>query len=246
MHTPVRPRFVPPPYQDAADSGRLILRDGSTAQIRPARPEDQPALEEFFHHLSAESRYRRFLSALPPGPELIGRLSSSDDPRVALTLVVTRLREGVPRVVATGSYLARGPQVAEVALAVDDALRGKGLGTLLLERLALLAVRSGFTRFWALTAADNVPMLDVFRSSGFEVRERAGRAEVEVELAVVPTAASVERLETRDRVATVASLLPFFRPSAVAVVGASRDPGAIGRRVFDGLLVAGFREPVSP
>ena len=31
--------------------------------------------------------------------------------------------------------------MAEVALAVDDAFHGKGLGSLLLERLALLAVQ---------------------------------------------------------------------------------------------------------
>jgi hypothetical protein len=33
MHTPARPRFVPPPYQDSAESGRLILRDGTTAHV---------------------------------------------------------------------------------------------------------------------------------------------------------------------------------------------------------------------
>ncbi|WP_145234206.1 GNAT family N-acetyltransferase [Urbifossiella limnaea] len=242
----VRPRFLPPPYQDAAESGRLVLRDGTTAHVRLARPDDGPALDTFFRHLSAESRYRRFLSVAPPGPDLIGRLSDGDDPRTALTLVVTRVQDGATRVVATGSYLARGPGEAEVALTVGDALRGHGLGTLLLERLALLAARNGFTRFWAVTSGDNRPMLDVFRASGFEVRERPGRGEVEVELGVVPTAASVGRLEARDRVATVASLRPFFRPTAVAVVGASRDPAAVGRRVFDELLAAGFGGPVCP
>ncbi len=246
MPGPVPPRFLPPPYQDAAESGRVVLRDGTTAHVRPARADDGPALDDFFRHLSAESLYRRFLSAAPPGAEVIGRLADGRDPRAALTLVVTRVRDGAPRVVATGSYLARGPGEAEVALAVDDALRGKGLGTLLLERLALLAVRNGITRFWALTSADNRPMLDLFRSSGFDVRERPGRGEVEVELGVVPTAASVGRLEARDRVATVASLRPFFRPAGVAVVGASRDPAAVGRRVFDELRAAGFGGPVYP
>ncbi|MFO0796583.1 MAG: GNAT family N-acetyltransferase [Gemmataceae bacterium] len=246
MPATVRPRFLPPPYQDAAESGRLVLRDGTTAHVRLARPDDAPALDDFFRHLSAESRYRRFSSVSPPGPDLIGRLSDGGDPRAALTLLVTRVQDGATKVVATGSYLARGPGEAEVALAVGDALRGNGLGTLLLERLALLAARNGFTRFWAVTSGDNRPMLDVFRASGFEVRERPGRGEVEVELGVVPTAASVGRLEARDRVATVASLRPFFRPTAVAVVGASRDPAAVGRRVLDELLAAGFRGPVYP
>jgi acetyl coenzyme A synthetase (ADP forming)-like protein len=214
--------------------------------MRPATAEDRDALVRFFRGLSAESRYRRFLSASMPGPDLIARLASERDPHAALTLVVTRVTAGEPRIVATGSYTARDTESAEVALAVADAFRGKGLGTLLLERLALVAVRHGFVRFWALTAADNAPMLDLFRESGFAMRDHSEGSGVEIDLAIVPTAGSVARQEVRDRVATVASLLPLFRPNAVAVVGASRDASAIGRRVLDGLIRAGFRGPIYP
>jgi hypothetical protein len=34
----MRTLFLPPTYQDSAESGRLILRDGSTAFIRLAEP----------------------------------------------------------------------------------------------------------------------------------------------------------------------------------------------------------------
>jgi acetyl coenzyme A synthetase (ADP forming)-like protein len=246
MTSSVRPRFIPPPYQDSAESGRLILRDGSTAQIRPARPDDCDVVREFFTRLSPESARRRFFSASPPTKEVIAALCDSSDPRSVRTLLVTRTHAGEERVVAAGSYLARGPGQAEIALAVDDALRGRGLGTLLLERLALLAVRNGYTRFWAVTHADNRPMLDVFRDSGFPVVERPDGGEVEVDLTVAPTEATVARLETRDRVATVASLRPFFRPNAVAVVGASRDPASIGHRILDGLIRNRFPGPVYP
>lgn len=246
MNAPVRPRFVPPPYQDSAESGRLTLRDGSTARLRPAGPDDRPALERFFRELSEESRYRRFHSVSAPDPELIARLASAADPTSALALVATRAADGEPRIIATGSYAARDATTAEVALAVADDFRGKGLGTLLLERLALLAVRSGFTRFWAVTTGDNGPMLNVFRDSGFEVRTDPTRGSIEVDLVLTPTEEGVARHEVRDRVATVASLLPFFKPNAVAVVGASRDPAAIGYRVLDGLVRAGFTGPVYP
>jgi acetyl coenzyme A synthetase (ADP forming)-like protein len=43
-----------------------------------------------------------------------------------------------------------------------------------------------------------------------------------------------------------ASLLPFFRPSAVAVIGASRDPARIGARLLDAVLKGGFRGRVYP
>jgi acetyl coenzyme A synthetase (ADP forming)-like protein len=246
MPTPIRPRFVPPPYQDSAESGRLILRDGSTAFIGVARPEDQAAMRDFFEHLSPESRRRRFFSAALPRPELIASLCDNSNPRSTLTLVVTRLAQGEPRIIATGSYLAKDQRTAEVAVAVDDAFHGKGLGTLLLERLALLAVRNGFTHFWAVTHADNRAMLDVFRESGFEVDERFEDGEIELDLSVVPSEASVARLEMRDRVATAASLRPFFLPRSVAVVGASRDPSALGYRILEALVLNRFQGPVYP
>jgi acetyl coenzyme A synthetase (ADP forming)-like protein len=246
MKTPVRPRFVPPPYQDSLEAGRLILRDGSTAQVRIAGPQDQQALTDFFQRLSPESRRRRFFSVSPPPGDLIGRLCGDRDPRSTMTLIVSRAVGGSDRVIATGSYVSKKAGTAEVAFAVDDTFQGNGIGTLLLERLALLAVRHDVTRFWAVTHADNRAMLDVFRESGFDVREQPDGGEIEVDLSVVPSAASVSRLETRDRVATTASLVPFFRPKSVAVVGASRDPSSIGYRVLEALVHNRFQGAVYP
>jgi acetyl coenzyme A synthetase (ADP forming)-like protein len=246
MHAPVRPRFIPPPYQESDETGQLTLRDGTTAHTRPATPEDRESLTKFFGDLSVESRYKRFLSTSLPKPEFITQITSGTDPYSTFTLVVTRICNGKPQIVATGAYSACDTRTAEVSLAVADAFQGKGLGTLLLERLALIAVRNGFTRFRAITAANNVPMIDVFRESGFDVSDRFDRDGIEVDLTLIPTAASIANRETRERLATVASLLPFFRPNAVAVVGVSRDPSGIGHRTVDGLLRAGFRGQIFP
>ncbi len=246
------PRYAPIPYQDEAESGRVILRDGETATVRLACPADVCELAAFFGNLSPESRRKRFFSAASIDDELMGRLCDSSDPRRSLTLVVTRLRHGKPCIVATGSYIAKDSQVAEVAFAVDDALQGHGLGTLLLERLPLLAAKSGFSRFWTVVTADNVPMRDVFRNSGFAVEERFNAddrgiaSDITVNFSVVPNATSVGRMEIRDRVATVASLRPFFKPNSVAVIGASREPSSIGFRILDCLVRNGFHGAVYP
>jgi succinyl-CoA synthetase alpha subunit/RimJ/RimL family protein N-acetyltransferase len=241
---PVRPRYVCPPYQDAADSGRLILRDGTTAQIGRARADDLDALHAFYEGLSPLSRFHRFFSAARPSRELISSLCRSDEPTQGMTLIVTRRDAGTSRIIASGSYLAKDGRTAEVAFAVDDAFHGKGLGTLLLERLALLAVRHGFTRFWAITHADNRAMRDVFRESGYGPQEKFDQGEIEVDFCVVPSATSVARLEMHDRVATAASLRPFFRPNGVVVVGVSRNSQSIGRRILDGLIGNGFQGPI--
>ena len=44
--------------------GTLALRDGSTVQVRPIRPEDAALETRFIDGLSAESRYRRFLNPM--------------------------------------------------------------------------------------------------------------------------------------------------------------------------------------
>src|SRR5204863_2617214 len=70
--------------------------------------------------------------------------------------------------------------------------------------------------------------------------------EIEVSLSLRPTADAVSRLGVRDRVATVASIRPFFIPRAVAVVGASRSQENIGNKILRGLISAGFPGPIYP
>jgi len=243
-----RPLYLPAPYQDSPESGRLILRDGSTATIRIAQPADREALAAFFDQLSPESKQKRFFSLAAPRVEWVNALCDPSDPRKQLTLVVIRTTGGSRRIIATGSYLAEKAQedVAEVALAVDDAFHGKGLGSLLLERLAQLAVNHGITHFWAVTHVDNRPMLEVFQRSGFSLREQFDHGYVHLSFSVLPTEASVARSELLDRLFTMASLRPLFRPGSVAVVGASRDPTSIGYKLLETLIMNRFQGPVYP
>jgi uncharacterized protein (TIGR02996 family) len=174
---------APPGYRDTADSGLLSLPDGATVQVCLAGPEHQEALGDFFGRLSPESRLRRFFTLSPPPREVIDSLCDCSDPRSGLTLVATRTEGGELRIIATGSYRAKDDRTAEVSLAVEDASQGQGLGPLLLGRLALLAVRHGFTHFWAVTHADNQAMRKVFQKSGFALEVRPARGEVlEVDL----------------------------------------------------------------
>src|SRR5450830_1347246 len=240
----MRTLFLPLTYQDSAESGRLILRDGSTAFIRLSEPGDLDTLREFFHQLSPESKRRRFFSAADPAESLLRRQCDSSNPRAQLTLIVSRVVEGTSRIIATGSYAARDEASAEVAFAVDDEFQGKGLGGLLLERLALLAARHGFVRFWALTRLGNQMMLETFRQSGFPIHSKIEDESVEIDFSVAPSEDSVSRSEMRDRVFTTASLRPFFRPRSIAVVGASRDTSSIGTRILEALSRGGFQGPI--
>lgn len=237
---------LPPLYQDSPESGRIIMRDGATAIIRIAQPDDSQALQEFFERLSPQSRYQRFMSAAPPQKKLVEAFCDPSNPQEQLTLIITRSVGGKLRIIAAASYQALTEKTAEVAFAVDDAFQGRGLGSQLLERLSVLAARYGITRFRAVTMTENQRMLDVFRESGFTIETKHDGSEVEIDLSVVPNEQSVARAEMRDRIATIASLRPFFHPQSVAVVGASRNPTSIGYRIVEGLIMNRFQGAVYP
>jgi acetyl coenzyme A synthetase (ADP forming)-like protein len=240
-------RLAPsPPAVDDPAAPRLVLRDGTVASVRRSTPSDREAMRRFFHELSPESRRRRFFTAGEPADILVDRLCDSADEHRSVTLVAVRQVGDDTRLIAVGSYIATAPGVAEAAFAVDDRCQGKGLATDLLERLAAIAAGHGFRRFEATTLTDNNAMLDVFRDSGFEVRSKSAAGCIEVALNLTPSAEGVVSAETRRRRATAASLRPMLEPRAVAVIGASRDPASIGRRILDALVAAGFSGPVYP
>jgi acetate---CoA ligase (ADP-forming) len=243
---PTRPLYLPPPYQDSAEQGRLILRDGTTATIRVAHPADTEALIAFFKRLSPESRRNRFFSDTKPGESAIAQMCDDADPKRVFTLMVLRVTGDEERIIATGSYFAEDEKTAEVAVTVEDPFQGKGLGTLLLERLSLLAIQHGFTEFKAITHPTNTAMLEVFRNSGFPITEKYENEHVTVAFSVLPGADSVARTELRDRLFTAASIRPFFKPQSVAVVGASRNPSSIGYRIMEGLVLSRFQGCIYP
>lgn len=224
MH-PVSP---PLPAIDEIQTSRIVLRDGSVASVRLAEAGDREAMRRFFSELSPESRRKRFLSAAEPSDDLIARLCDSTDPARALTLVAFRNVSGEIRLIGLGSYFALTETVGEVAFAVDDHFQGRGIATVLLERLAVVGAAAGFRRFQAETLADNTPMLEVFRDSGFVIRSKNDAGCIDVQLSLTPSFESVSSSEERHRLAAAASLRPMLEPEAVAVVGASRDADSLG------------------
>jgi len=240
-------RLITPPLPTSDDGAwRAVLRDGSVATLKVATPADSEAVRRFFHELSPESRLRRFFGVADPTDEFIARWCNSSKPSEAMTLLAMRRVDGELRPIAVGSYIGAGNASAEVAFAVDDRFQGKGLGTILLERLAASAAANGLRRFEATTLPDNTAMLEVFRDSGFEIRSKSGSGTINVQLSLSPTNDTIASVERRMALANTASLKPLLEPAAIAVVGASREPSGIGRRVLRALVGAGFHGAIYP
>jgi acyl-CoA synthetase (NDP forming)/RimJ/RimL family protein N-acetyltransferase len=229
-----------------AATSRLVLRDGSTAGVRPASPADLDELRRFFDSLSPESRRLRFLAPANASAELLEQLCDNSDPARALTLLVVRRSGPGAHIIGVGSYFANAGRGAEVAFTVDDRFHGKGIATALLERLARAGTEQDLDYFYATVLPENFEMLDVFRDSGFDAHSTTAEGCVEVRLSLERSEAADTAADERDRQATIASLKAILQPRAVAVLGASRDEGNLGRRVFDALASSGFGGAVYP
>jgi len=220
-----------------------VLADGATVHLRPIRPDDGDNLVDLHERLSERTIYYRFFSPHPRlSPREVQRFTSVDHvDRVALVAVL----DG--RFIAVARYdRVPGTTEAEVAFVVADEHQGRGVGTLLLEHLAAAARERGITKFFAETLPDNRPMQSVFKQAGWEARSKFADGIIHVEFAIEPTTAALAAQAQREHRADVRSVARLLRPASIAVVGASREPGALGHEVFRNLLAGGFNGPVYP
>lgn len=239
--------YARPIPQNPPLDGPVLLKDGRPAYLRRASADDLAALGSFLQRVSDHSMAYRFFGNTPRGPQVAERLIAPEVHGTGLSLVVTVGEGERAKIVGVGSYeRAEDRPVAEVAFLVEDQFQGRGIGMLLLERLAMGAEDEGLERLEAVVMPENQRMLRIFTDSGYEIDREFEGGDILITFSIEPTRTSVERYEARDRVATVASLIPFFHPRSVAVIGASRDPDQIGHRVVYNLVRSRFNGPVYP
>ena len=135
---------------------RENLADGLAVTVRLGRPQDASGVERMHERASPESRYQRYFTPMNEWrEEILRRISGGHR---GATLVVTNLSD---EIIALGNVFPTGPDDAdtgEIAVIVDDAWHGRGVGGLLTEHLIDVARRLGFTRLVAYVLADNRAM----------------------------------------------------------------------------------------
>ena len=144
------------------------LRDGTPMRIRAIRPDDKHLLVDLFRRLSPATIYYRFHGAKRrlTSQELV-YLTELDFHRQAGLAGVLRIA-GEDRIVGVARYAA-GPEDptdrADMAVTVEDAHQGRGIGRLLLEHLARLARAEGMSRLDAYVLPDNDRTIRLFERS---------------------------------------------------------------------------------
>ena len=223
-----------------------LLTDGSTIEIRPARADDRDDVREMHAQMSPDNAYLRFfgLSALAPDREAQRLCRPGDTVHAALLA----RRDG--RLVGVASYEPTGrPGVAEIAFAVRDDMHGRGVATLLLEHLVSLARQRGVTAFAGETLPENLEMQKVLTDAGLPVQRSYADGTIGVTIPL-PSHEGAQLDRYLDAVAgrfsraDVASLAHLLKPASVAVIGAGRRRGSVGREILHNIVAAGFDGPV--
>jgi acyl-CoA synthetase (NDP forming)/L-amino acid N-acyltransferase YncA len=222
-----------------------LLSDGRTVQIRPATPEDFDAVKAMHQEMSPDNAYLRFFSLSRTAAEREARRVTREPSLSHAALLAVYGGQ----MVGLASYEVErdsGGKTAEVAFAVADTMHQRGIATLLLEHLVSLARARQVESFVAETLTENIGMLRVFSDAGLPVTTRRADGVVTITIPLPPDDdglqfdAYLDTVAARERAANVASLRPVFQPASVAVVGASRRPGTVGRSVLENIKSAGY------
>ena len=219
-------------------------RSRSARPSRPTSTRSRPCTRR----CHSDNSYLRFFNVSRLSAEIEARrIARNPKPGSAALLAVAN-----GEVVGVASYvpLREDPHTAEVAFAVADHMHHRGIATLLLEHLVSLARSRQITTFTAETLTENQAMLRVFADVGLPVRRRYREGVIELTFPLPgqdspDSDTYLDAVAERERRADVASLRHIFAPESVAVIGASRRRGTVGRAILDNIRAAGYRGRLS-
>jgi RimJ/RimL family protein N-acetyltransferase len=138
----------------------VLLKNGKSMKLRPARASDAAVLQSFFHQMSQEDRYTRFfqrLNALTFNE--VQRLCNVDQHREVAFLAVTGTHEN-EIVVGNACYFVNpSTNLGEVAYMILPEWQGTGLGSAMQACLMEHAKRQNLRGFVAEILTDNKNMV---------------------------------------------------------------------------------------
>ncbi|MBU0995338.1 MAG: GNAT family N-acetyltransferase [Proteobacteria bacterium] len=139
--------------------------DGQSVKFRPAKPVDGRRIQEHFYQLDKEDVVARFFHEktrfLSDEIEDMIEINYIDN----LTLIAITGAFGFGSVVGVGAYMReRNRNTAEVAFSVSSQWRGRGIASILLQKLAQAAKVNGLDGLMAYTELTNQAMKKLFQS----------------------------------------------------------------------------------
>jgi acetyltransferase len=147
------------------------------------QPTDSELEVEFLASLSERTRYLRLMTPLRYlSQSLLAQLMDVDG-RKRAALVATVMQGGAERFIAVARYAQTDvPGSAELGITVADAWQRRGVARRLLTLLLQYAHRQGIDRMIGQVLPDNVGMIALARTLGFETHFDAHTRLVHIEI----------------------------------------------------------------
>ncbi|CCQ09861.1 Protein acetyltransferase [Pseudoalteromonas luteoviolacea B = ATCC 29581] len=163
----------------------VTLKDGTLGTLRPIKPEDERAHEEFDHALSKEDRYRRFFGELPQFThEQLAKMTQIDYDR-EMAFIVTQPYHSSYRTLGVSRVLMDPDNlVAEFAIVVRSDCQGLGLGRILMQAAIDHCRRQGVRAIEGITLPENIGMIELSKRLGFTVTRDFEEGTIEMKLAL--------------------------------------------------------------
>lgn len=164
-----------PDIRKFADSGTLLatthrLDDGAQVRLRLTRPNDARCVRDFLERLSPETRQRRFLSPMPRVSRAVVDHFTFYDPRERLVIAATMPGAGGEEVVGLGDASFAATGIAEIGMVVEEEHQSRGIGRLLTEAIASIALSRTATHLKAEMLDTNPAVLKLLSAIGRTVR----------------------------------------------------------------------------
>ena len=151
----------------------MTLRNGARVRVRPLRSGEEWPIRDLHAHLSARSRYLRFLSPMPALPDALVSLLAEVDGLRRFAIVAERDGD-ICQTIAIASFAAVDDTTGELGLAVRDSWQRQGLGTGLAAQLLEAADARGFRRFSATIDWQNAAIRRIIDRLGVIVESTLG------------------------------------------------------------------------
>ena len=144
--------------------------NGQQVTVRPVKPVDERRIQEHFYNLDKDDVVARFFhektSFLKEEVEGVSQIDYVKD----LTMVAIVGEFGFGRVVGIGEYLIDpATNVAEVAFSISKEYQKKGMGKILIKKLAAAARENDIAGLVAYTSPNNRGMIKLFNQLPYKV-----------------------------------------------------------------------------
>lgn len=148
---------------------------GEKVLFRPAKPVDERRIQEHFYQLEKVDVVSRFFHEKTRFVRQEVQGMFQVDYIHNMTIIALVGESGFEKVVGVGSYyFESADKMAEVAFSVSKEYQGKGLGKILIRKLAEAARENGILGLFAVTIPGNKNMIRLFRKLPFKVRSVLG------------------------------------------------------------------------